>query len=60
MFEEPLAAGDDDRITRAKLAIILHKLPTEIDAMPITDYADVWDVYIADEQLRRRALKLGQ
>jgi len=60
IFGQDLAAGDDDRITRARLAIILHKLPSEIDAMPITDYADLWDVYIADNELRTRELKLGQ
>lgn len=39
------------RINRARLAIKLHKLPGELDEMPLTDMADLVEVMKADEKL---------
>lgn len=45
--------GEDEayRINRARLAVKLHKLPEELDAMPLTDYADLVEVMRMDDKL---------
>lgn len=40
-----------ERIDRAQLAIILHRPPEEIDAMPLRDRQDVLQIYNANREL---------
>ena len=40
------------RINRARLAINLHKLPSEIDTMTIDDFDDLLSVMVADNAKR--------
>jgi hypothetical protein len=46
-----LDADEAYRINRARLAIKLHKLPHELDAMPLLDMADLVEVMKADDKL---------
>lgn len=46
-----LFADEAYRINRARLAIKLHKLPGELDEMPLIDMADLVEVMKADEKL---------
>lgn len=47
LFED----DDEDRIERAQLALLLHKLPHEIDDMPLRDAADVLAIYNANKEV---------
>lgn len=38
------------RVNRVRIATRLHKLPSEIDAMPASDVDDLLEVWWADEQ----------
>ena len=42
---------DEERIERAQLALLLHKLPSEIDEMPMRDASDVLAMYQANREL---------
>lgn len=42
---------DEERIERAQLALLLHKLPSEIDAMPLRDMEDVLAMYNANREI---------
>lgn len=44
-----LEADEIERVNRVRVGLILHKLPSEIDAMPEADYKDVLAVLKADE-----------
>jgi hypothetical protein len=44
-----------DRIQRAQIAMLLHKLPSEIDGMPLSDFDDVLELHNAN--LHIEALK---
>ena len=46
-----LEPGEARRITRARLARQLHKLPHEIDAAPMTDIHDLMEVWKMDDYL---------
>ena len=46
-----LDPGEARRITRARLARRLHKLPHEIDNAPMTDIHDLMEVWRMDDYL---------
>jgi hypothetical protein len=39
-----------ERVNRVRLALLLHKTPAEIDALPEADYNDLMQVIWADSQ----------
>lgn len=43
---------EEERIERAQLALLLHKLPSEIDAMPLRDVEDVLAIYNANQEIQ--------
>lgn len=53
-----LTKDEAHRIDRARLALMLHKLPSEVDAMPFTDVADLIEVMSTDRKLEE--LKLAR
>lgn len=48
-----LAKDQAERIDRARLALKLHKLPSELDAAPLEDIADLMVVMKTDDNLYR-------
>lgn len=54
---------DDDeieRIERARLALLLHKLPSEIDEMPLADAEDVLAINNANRQIDMILMRRGR
>lgn len=49
--------GEVWRINRANAALILHKTPAEIDAMPDDDLADVLAIHSANDEISAWAHK---
>jgi hypothetical protein len=46
-----LSTDEAYRINRARLAVKLHKLPGELDEMPLKDFADLVEVMRMDDTL---------
>lgn len=52
-----LSNDDRQRINAARLALLLHKTPAEIRAMPYEDVRDVIAVHDADQTLQAMAAR---
>jgi hypothetical protein len=48
VFEEE----EVERINRAQVALLLHKFPSEVDAQPYRDIADVMAIHNANDQIQ--------
>ena len=44
--------GETQRINRQRLALLLHRLPAEIDTMSLADYQDMLGVLDGDQDVR--------
>lgn len=49
--------GEPERINRARLAMLLHKLPSEIDAEPYENIVDILAVQDGEAQARQLKAK---
>lgn len=54
LFDEPLEDVEVWRINRAQMALLLKKIPEEVDRMPYLDFAEVQQVADANHELNRR------
>lgn len=52
-----LDAEEAWRASRARLALLLHKLPSEIDDAPAADIYDLIAIHNANQEAEQRALK---
>lgn len=55
--DKNMNSGHVVRVERARMALLLHKLPSEIDAMPWQDYSDLIAVLEADDKLAKAKVK---
>lgn len=48
-----LTVQEIHRLNRVRIAERLHKLPSEIDLMPLTDVHDLMEVWRADSEIEK-------
>lgn len=59
MLDVPLDEYEVMRINRAQVAIQLHKLPSEIDAMSVQDFVDVLGVIESNKKVDQVSRRRG-